>query len=479
MTEKELIKTLKTLNSREMKAFGRYLKGTADRTSQGRIALFEHLEKCYPKFSENKTNREYIAKKLFASIPNPHRRVRELVNNIGVVLNKFLVQEELKKQKEQNDFLLLEAYKRRGLDDLFFKKIEKIEKEWAREKPSGIKQLYNEYLLKKTAFTHPGYIQTNKSLITYEVLIQQLDKYYFAEKLFWTSCLKISEDFVNISGMDFIQKQYLIREILENNKSLQNRQIEFLAELLDVLITEHFHNYPHLEELFIENILFFDESERNDLIDLLNHISLRDKTVNRDEALLRAFELNKRAIEKQWIFKEESLSGFRFLNIVSTACSFGDLEWARYFIDTFGITLSEDEREALVSIAHAIVDFKDRLYEKVIDRLLHTKFQSPLHEVYDRTLRLRCYYELKYSKLFNSFTQSFKDFLRRSLRRKKLAESFVEEIRNFIKFASELETIGHIEYKPPVAPILERIKACNNVAFKRWLIEKAEELMGR
>jgi len=213
------------------------------------------------------------------------------------------------------------------------------------------------------------------------------------------------------------------------------------------------------------------------LIDLLNHISLRDRTVDKREAHRRAFELNKQAIEKRWIFREENLSGFRFLNIVSTACSFGDLDWARYFIDTFGITLSEDEGEAFMSIAHAIVDFQDRLYEQVIDRLLHTKFRSPLHEVYDRTLRLRCYYELEFSKLFNPFAQAFKDFLRRSLRSRKLAKNFVEEIQNFIRFACELENIRHIKYRPNVAPILERIKSCNNVTAKRWLIEKAEELM--
>ncbi len=478
MTEKELIKILKTLEPKEMKAFGRYLKGTAERTSQHRIDFFEYLEKYHPEFPDKKMNREYIAQKLFSGMPL--RKVSDLVDNIGAKLNKFLVEKELEIQEEQNNFLLLEAYKRRGLDEFFFKKIKKIEQEWDREKPPGIKHLHNEYLLKKIAFTHPGYVQTDKSLITYEVLIQQLDKYYFAEKLFWTSCLKISEDFVNISGADFIEKQYLIREILENNKSLQNSQIEFLAELLDILVTEEFQNYPHLEERFIESVLSFDEPERNDLIDLLNHISLRDRTVEKHEAHRRAFELNKQAIEKQWIFKEENLSGFRFLNIVSTACSFGDLEWARYFIDTFGVTLSEDEREALVSIAHAIVDFKDRLYERVIERLLHTKFQSHLHEVYDRTLRLRCYYELEeFSELFNASAQAFRDFLRRSLRRGKLAKNFVEEIQNFIKFASELERIRHIKYKPQVTPILERIKSCDNVTAKRWLIEKAEELIKR
>jgi len=477
MKNKELIKVLRTLSPEEMRAFGRYLKGTAKRMSQDRIVFFGYLEKYYPKFPDKKTNRASIAHNLFSKTADPIRKVSDLESNIGVLLKHFLVQQELERQEEQYDFLLLEAYKRRKLDDFFFKKIKKIEKEWEREKPPGIKQLHHEYLLKKIAFTHPNYVQTDKSLITYEVLIQQLDKYYFAEKLFWTSCLKISEDFVNISGANFIKKQYLIREILENNKSLQDSQIEFLAELLDVLVNEHFQNYPHLEEQFIENVLSFDESERNDLIDLLNHISLRDRTVDKREAHRRAFELNKQAIEKRWIFREENLSGFRFLNIVSTACSFGDLDWARYFIDTFGITLSEDEGEAFMSIAHAIVDFQDRLYEQVIDRLLHTKFRSPLHEVYDRTLRLRCYYELEFSKLFNPFAQAFKDFLRRSLRSRKLAKNFVEEIQNFIRFACELENIRHIKYRPNVAPILERIKSCNNVTAKRWLIEKAEELM--
>ncbi len=475
MTEKELITILHTLDTKEMRGFGRFLKGTAERTSQDRIAFFDYLEKYHPKFPPKKIEREYIAQKLFSDVPDPLRKVRELANNVGAVLKDFLVQEELRKQKEQYDFLLLEAYKRRKLDNFFFKKADEIDKAWKRKKPVGIKQLSNEYLLKKTAFTHPGYIQTNKSLITYEVLTRQLDKYYFAEKLFWTSCLKVTEDFVNTSGADFIEKQYLIREILENNKSLQNSQIEFLAEVLDVLITEHFQNYPQLEERFIENVLSFDESERNDLIDILNHISLRDYTISKQEAHKRAFGLNKQAIEKQWIFRDEYLSGFRFLNIVGTACLVEDLDWARYFIETFGITLGKDERDDIVSIAHATVDFKDGLYERVTDRLLHTRFRNILYKVYERTFRLRCYYELRHSELFSPLAQSFKDFLR-SHRKKDLAEDFAQGVLNFIRFVCELEKRRY-EFRPDIAPVLEEIKSCDNVAFKKWLIEKVEELI--
>jgi len=232
MKNKELIKVLRTLSPEEMRAFGRYLKGTAKRMSQDRIVFFGYLEKYYPKFPDKKTNRASIAHNLFSKTADPIRKVSDLESNIGVLLKHFLVQQELERQEEQYDFLLLEAYKRRKLDDFFFKKIKKIEKEWEREKPPGIKQLHHEYLLKKIAFTHPNYVQTDKSLITYEVLIQQLDKYYFAEKLFWTSCLKISEDFVNISGANFIKKQYLIREILENNKSCRIVRLSFWQSCL-------------------------------------------------------------------------------------------------------------------------------------------------------------------------------------------------------------------------------------------------------
>jgi len=480
MTEKKLIAILRTLDAKEMRNFGRFLKGTAKRKSPNQIILFDYLSRYYPEFPTQKMEREYIAQKLFSDVPNSLRKVSDSADNIGTVLKDFLVQEELKVQKTQYNFLLLNAYKRRKLDDSFFKEIEKTEKAWEKEKPEGIEQLYKEYLLKKICFTHPNFDQNGQNRITYEVLIQQLDKYYFAEKLFWTSCLKITEDFVNTSGADFIEKQHLIQEILDiclNENSLQNNPVKFLAEVLNVLVTESFQNYPQLEEQFTSSLESFEESERNDLFELLNLISLRDSTISRQEAFRRAFELNRRAVEKQWIFRNEHLSGFRFLNIVSTACSVGEMDWARYFIDTFGTTLGKDEKSDIVSISHAIVDFKGGLYENVIDRLIHTRFRSILYKITKRAIQLECYYELKFSKLFNSFARAFKDFIQNH-RKKDLAEDFAQGVLNFIRFASKLEEKRH-EFRPNVTSTLEDIKSCDNVAFKRWLIEKAEELMRR
>jgi len=369
--EEKLIKILRTLSPKEMSNFGRFLEGTAKRKSPNQIALFDYLEGYHPKFPALKMKREYIAQRLFPNASNPDRTVRDSMSKFGTVLNDFIVWKELKKeQQEQYDFLLLKAYKRRKLDDIFFDEIKKNEKAWSKRKTEGIEQLYNKYLLKKVHFTHPSYRQEGQNRITYKDLIELLDEYYFAEKLLWTSCLKVTQEFVNTSSVDFAEKQHLIQEILRiclNDTSSRNNQIKFLAEMLNVLIIENFQSYPQLEQQFISNLESFNEVERNDLMELLCHISLRDSTINAQERLQRAFGLNKRGISEKWILENENITVYRFSNIVHVACAFGELDWARYFIDDFRGFLGINRQKDVVKISHAYVDFKEGKYEKVLE----------------------------------------------------------------------------------------------------------------
>lgn len=479
MTESKLITFLRTLDKEEMRRFGKFLEGTAERKALDRIAFFEYLQKCHPEFPEKKIKRELVAQKLFPENNKRLKKVENLMHKIVSILDDFLAYEELKRQQSQRDFLLLEVYKRRKLDNFFFKKIKKIEEEWEHKQPEGIEHLHNEYLIKKMQFTHPNYSQTGKSPITYKGLIQQLDEYYFAKKLFWTSCMKITEDFVNVSGTGLTDRQYFIQKILDismTDKSLQNNRIQFLAELLNTLVNEDFQNYSQLEEVFISNVKSFDEPERNDLIDILNHFSIRNRnTTGQQEMLYYAFELNRKAVENKWIFKDEHISVFRFINIVNIACIVRELEWATYFVDNFGTSLGKDDRNDIVAVSHATVDFKKGEYEKTLERLVHVKFRNVLYKTDARAIQLKCYYELEYGDLFHSLVSSFSSFLQNQ-RKKNLAKDFARQFLNFIKFAYKLEEKRY-EFKPNVELILEDIESCDNVIYKRWLIEKAQELI--
>jgi len=468
MTESKLITFLRTLDKEEMRRFGKFLEGTAERKASDRIAFIDYLQKYHPEFPKKKVNRESIAQKLFPENEKRLKKVENLMHKIVSILDDFLAYEELKVQQSQRDFLLLEAYKRRQLDKFFFKKIEKIEEEWERKPPEGIEHLHDEYLMEKMCFTHPNYTQIhrNQNLITYESLIQQLDKYYFAKKLFWTSCMKITEDFVNRSGVGFAENQYFIEKILDtslNDGSLQNSQIQFLAELLSTLVSGDFQNYSQLEELFISSVKLFDEPERVDLINLLNFICFWYYNKERkEEALKKAFQLNKHAIEEKWIFRNEHIPIFLFSNIVSIACAVRELEWARQFIDNFSTSLDENVRDDIAAISHSTIDFKTKEYEKILERLKFTKFRNVLYKTHERAIRLRCYYELgnDYIEPFFHLVKSFSNFLHSQLKRD-LAEDSAQGFKNFVKFVERLGE-ERLKYNPDAASILEEIKACGN-----------------
>jgi len=256
MTESKLITLLRTLDEEEMRRFGKFLEGTAQRKSPDRIAFFNYLKKYHPEFPVKRTEREYVAQKLFSKDANRLKKIENLMHTIGSVLEDFLLYEEVKKQRTKRDFLLLDVYKSRNLDKFFFKKIEQIEKSWEKEKSAGIEQLHNEYLVKKVSFTHPNYSVVDKMSMLND-MVHQIDKYYFATKLHWTLSSIVSKRIVITSKVTDQRKEHFIQRILDISSQPDFQtipQIKLLRELYQAFMSGDFGNYSQIKSLFMSHL---------------------------------------------------------------------------------------------------------------------------------------------------------------------------------------------------------------------------------
>jgi len=475
MTESKLITLLRTLDEEEMRKFGKFLEGTAQRKSPDRIAFFNYLKKYHPEFPVKKTEREYVAQKLFAKDANRIKKIENLMHTIGSVLEDFLLYEELKAQQTQRDFLLLEIYKKRKLDKFFFKKIEQIEKSWEKEKPAGIEQLHNEYLIKKMCFTHPNYSIISDASITQDDLIYRIDKHYFAVKLYWTLCAIVSKSFVATSDKETLRKQHFIQKILDTSlqTEFQNTpQIKLLSEMCRAFMNNDFQNYSQMKSLFMSHLDIYDQYEKYDILLLfLTTICYENHRQGKEESMRELFEINKYATENGFIFENGSIPHVNFRNIVYIACAAEELDWAEHFVDNYGRFLGEEDADNIVILCKALVSFSRGDYDVVLDKLARAKFQDVFYNAQVRSVLLQCYYELD-DELFFGSVDAFRNFLGRN---KALASNTKKAFSNFIHFTKKLKKAEH-EFRPDVKHLLDEIANTNNVVNKTWLISKVEIL---
>lgn len=474
MADSKLITLLRTLSKEEMRRFGRFMEGTAERKSPYKIDFFNYLKNYHPKFPEKKAQPEAIAQKLFPAHANGIKRIENLMHSTVQDFDDFLIYEELKVQPTKRDLLLLEAYKRRKLDGFFFKKIKKVEQEWKHEKPPGIKQLHNDYLLKEMNPVNSKYTPLDKILdIAY-----QFDRYYFATKLYLTLCYIAQGNFVN-PYEETMDKEHLFNpenlDIFIQMDFQNTPQIELLSKLLQAFANIDFKNYGDVKSLFMSNLNLYNEGEKIDVLFFLTSICYKKQKQGNQEAEKELFELNKYAIENKLIFEDGGRIPIGvFRNIVTIACATGNIDWAEVFINDYKkfLNLQGEDAKSFIEQCEAVINFYEGDYKESISKLQRVKFQDFFTDSpYVRSVELQCYYELK-DERFYELAISFRKFLNRN---DKIAEQMKEAFLKFISFAMDLKkAIDKSDLN--VEKLTYEIEHTDIVVHKKWLLLKLKEL---
>ncbi|HCN36575.1 MAG TPA: hypothetical protein DIS94_02535, partial [Bacteroidetes bacterium] len=92
------------------------------------IPLFELLIKYYPEFSDDNLTPEKIFKKLYPDKKTDLNLLRVILNDLGNVLDEFLVNEFLKENEIETEIIKLDKYRTHKLTGLFEKQLNQIEK---------------------------------------------------------------------------------------------------------------------------------------------------------------------------------------------------------------------------------------------------------------------------------------------------------------------------------------------------------------
>ncbi len=477
MKNSKIILYLSTLSKSEIRELEHIVRINAIKGSKDIGAFFNYLKRCYPNFSEKKINKESILKKVFPKDVNNHKKLENVQYKFGLLLENFLIQKELEHCEKERQFVMLKALKRRKLDQHFFKKIDQIEKDWTNKGRAGVDHLHDIYQLKKIRLLHPNYDDKHDLAIDPQILIEQLEKYFFAAKMYWMLSQSATHGYIqNTKSPSAPNPTYPIENILEfvaQNDFLQLPQIKLFGQILQASQGENFDNYPQLKKDFEQYSHLYDQDEKGDLIIFLTKICYEKYRKGEAEALQDLFEINRFAVEQNIVLQDGYVSSDVFQNIVNIGCAVKQLEWTEQFINQYGSFLQEEQYEDTIKLCKANLLFNQEQYEAVLQELLQVKFHNIFYGVQAKAIQLQAYYELNnYEESFFSLAKSFSTFLSRN---KSLSDNQKQSFGNFILFTKKLKRVQNI-YKPNTADLKNEIQNCTMIVYKNWLLNKINAL---
>jgi len=474
MQDSKLLQLIQSLSKEELKTFGNYLEGASHRKTGSVYALYNYFKKLYPDFPEKKVKKEFVYGKIMPKGKEYNdKRIRDLMSILTLNLENFIIAKELEDNEPERELILLNALKKRKQDKLFFQKVKQLERKWEKNPPKGIIKYHYEYLLQKEYYMHPNLSLYEEKPSTLHNVIEKMDHYYFASKLYYEVINLHNQNDLNREGKS---KNILIKHInqtITKEEFKHNPHINIFSHFFQAYTTENPLNIESLEKIYINLFPFFNDTEKHDLFIILQGMYYFNYNKGKKEYIFNVFELCKFALEKNIIIENNIIANDMFRNIIGVTCMVQKFEWGYQFIEKYQKYLDDNGKNDIVSLCEATMAFYETKFNTCLEKLLTVKIQDTLYGIQVRILQMQCYYELEnYEEAFYNLAHSFATYLHRN---STISVGLQKQNLNFIHVTKKLHKAKKNSTQIS-SSFVEEIQKNKNIMNKKWLIKKAVEL---
>lgn len=483
MVESSLILLLKKFDKQQLKDFNNFVISPFFNTNNALIKLYEYIRKQYPEYNPGKLEKEHVYKKIFGKTKYNDGFIRVLMSNLQSLAEEFLTYQGFKK-----DTLIKKKYLIDELNSMGARKhAEKVLSEGLKdiakmtpEQPDDYLGMYYMAFYKRYLYSTQFVVNKNnkpdesiyddQKYFIYHFLLRTLESYFY--HLNQKQIINYEPKLIFLDEIiAFLDKnpEYLESHVLN---------ITFLKVLL--LKNNNIEDYYKLKKAFYNVYHNIGKKDAFNTISIIINYCHKNYSKTEDEIFLKEkFDILKFAAKNNLNTFEssEGFDGSKFYNTVSTSLDFDEIEWAENFIKRYGEELISEKREYLVAFTNAMVSFAKKEYDEALaflSRLQNPKVTSDKFNL--KILQLRIYYEINYFDQANSTADSFRHMIQND---KVLPESYKEYYKNFYSIYIKLLSLKLKNDKSGIIEIKEKLKTTKNIVFKRWLIEKADEIGNR
>ncbi len=412
-----LVSLLRTLSAVELKKFEKFLNSPYHNSIANVRKLFRVIRNFAPGFSGTDFTREYVWKSAFPEKEFSYGILKNLLHELTVLCQKFLVAEAIDNNAELRERILIEQLLGRNAGKISGKRLSEFWKKFnAESTPDSRNSIQESYHYASDIF----WIKTARDKTT--SLKIPGDSEYFLGSAYSTItyfagiCKEFNNAIADSSASSIIfEKQIPVMIAKALNSGLMD---EILAELkkhslkdyrvLDTYVAinkaqiheGNFSLFKESRSKLIDNAELFSKMDLKDLYNnLLSALTLLDGfEVNKSEEMLINFDL----MSESGILTDDkgNLGAMYFYYYL--VCAFRSLRFNKIspFSDKYFSKTTGDDPENLRNFDSALSAFGEREYDRALKMISHMKHVSRYIDFFIREFKACCFYELGEEKFF-------------------------------------------------------------------------------
>ena len=468
---------LKTFNKADRLAAKRFLESPYFNSSKEVILLFQEILRLQEKnrpLDKIKLWKKSVGNKTYSDL-----RFRKYCSDLSKLMERYLAQQAFEEDEIQAKIYVLKRLndserKAEKLASSAATQAEKMIEEYAFR--DGSYFLY-QFQLQRLLYELKGFETKRGVKSNIEEISNSLDWFYMGEKLrLFTDVATRKEIKAHAYNLSF--KSELMDILRRYGDDLANLpHINIYYNIFQILSEdESDENYFELKELIENNAKYFPRDVAiEELYGAAQNYCVR--RINRGDRtfLTELFELFKLQIDQDLLLSDGKLSPRYFRNIIVVALRLGEYNWTEQFISNFQAFIPENLRDNAVTFNLAQLYFHKKDYNKVIQKLRFVEYDDISYNLNSKTILMATYYELDEIEPLYSLTDTFRTYLSRQRKLKKLPQAKVESFLHTIRFIRQLIKVLPGD-KQTLKILKEDIQSTKGVVNANWLLEKVTEL---
>jgi len=480
MHKSKLIPLLKSFSAVEQKKFRDFINSPYYNKNKTVIKFFNELKESYPDFKDERIRKEKIYSKLFSGRKYNEQVIKNLTSELIRLCKEFLEMEYYKKNIYDRKLNLINQLNAKKLDSFFNSELKELEK-----KLSDVKQMSDPhfYYLYKLEDVKIGYhLERNEQTLVFDKVVKSGE--YLVIFFILHLVKTISNLIINRISFNARYDLNLPEEFLNNlnlekliaymkDKNIKHHNIVELY-YYRVLCNSKPGNelyYFKFKNLLYENIEAYSKDEIYGLFNALETYCTQKINSGNNKFMEEFFQVFEKEISNGFYkFSENSPVTFmKFRNTCLIALRLKKYEWAEKFIEDFKNDLIEEDRESILEMSYAMINFEKGNYEKVLEHLQNVKTDQLYLKVDIRNYSLMSYYELNYTESVISLIDSYRHFITDN---KFLTLEYRERNLRFVNSLSTLVILKEKDDKQKLLELKENLEAFRNDRKIEWIIEK-------
>lgn len=483
MFSNKLIPILSSLSRKEMTRFYELIQSPYYNKHGEVTELVAYFNGIYPKFTIKNCERKKLFKKVFPQKVHNQKHLALLFTYTLRLLHQFLILEEGKNNKVQQQLFLLQYFRKGGHYREYEKSLDGLQVEMANTKIQNSDFSFQQFLIKSEAERFHSQLEKHETDLGIQQKQTHLDHFYFSEKL-KDACEMIARSKILQIEYAYNMVDEIIHQIEKNIKRYTHIPSIIVYYQVFQMMTKGTSAFYHdLIPILKKYENSFPKRELESIYNYLQSFCMTKINTGENVYLNELFKLYKMQLEQDLLKENNYLSEWHFKNITTVALRLNELDWVKKFIEIYKEKLDPEALENAYTFNLAAYYYEADQLEQVLDLLVKVEYSDIRYRVHAKSLLLRTYYDLNEYEALLSLSESFRLYLQRN---SQLSESRRDGFLNLVKFTkrafhikNNISILRKEKLRQELGKLQHEIGSASTIFNQSWLNTKIAELRKR